>query len=403
MTRSNPDDAPNHQPATDSPEVQAWKRFCRRVEALGERILEDDFPNTPADRVEGIAHLADQVSCWLGWSIPHGDPTAPFFHRSNDLFTQWGGPNQDNVYHHARIDPKRRYRVRGRMHSCEHFVITLRVGFMHMKQWGTRAAVASVDRGIRPGDAFELLFGGDGSAPDWIPIPDDVTTLSLREYYVDWRPEEPAVFTIECLDDLPAPPRPDPQQLAGQLDHALEQVESSMLGWNEYMNEHRANGTDNVFAPQQKLAKGLSDARYAFLFWRLEPDEALLIETDVPRARYWGLQLATLGWFEQVDPIHRITSINQHQAVVGPDGRVRFVLAHADPGVPNWLDTGDHAAGLLTYRWFWPESDPTPSTRVVPFADVRAALPPETPTVDAAARRAEIGARKAHLAWRFRT
>lgn len=48
-----------------SPEVQAWKRFCQRVEALGERILAGDFPNQPADVTEGIAHLAEQVSCWL--------------------------------------------------------------------------------------------------------------------------------------------------------------------------------------------------------------------------------------------------------------------------------------------------------------------------------------------------
>ncbi|HPG24224.1 MAG: hypothetical protein H6748_19780 [Spirochaetaceae bacterium] len=393
-----PDPAPHARP-----EVLAWKRFCQRIEAMGERLLADDFPNAPADTSEGIAHLADQVSCWLGWSLAHSDTTAPFFHRSNDLATQWGGPNQDNAYHHARIDAGRRYRVRGKMHSCEHFVMTMRVGFMHMKEWGTKKAISSVDLGLRPGDDFEILLGGDGSAPGWHAIPPDVTTLSLREYYVDWKPQEPAVFTIECLDEIPTPPRLDGARVAAGLDHALEQVERSMVGWNEYLATHRAKGRDNVFAPQQTVAKGLSDARYAFLFWDLAPDEVLLIETDVPKARYWGLQLATLGWFEQVDPIHRITSINQHQAIPSADGRVRFVLAHTDPGVPNWLDTGDHREGLLTYRWFWPESDPTPTARVLPLAEIADALPGDTPRVDAAARRAEIAARKAHLAWRFRT
>lgn len=386
-----------------TPELAAWKRFCQRMEALGERILEDDFPNEPADQVEGLAHLADQVSCWLGWSIPHGDPDAPFFHRSNDLFTQWGGPNQDNGYHHARVDPKRRYRIRGKMHSCEHFVITMRVGFMHMKEWGTKAALSSVDRGIEAGDDFEILVGGDGTDPDYFVIPEGVTTLSLREYYVDWKPAEPATFTIECLDDLPTPGRPNGDALASQIDHALEQVESSIFGWNDYMKEHRAAGRDNTFADQQKLAKGLSDARYAFLFWDLDPDQALVIETDIPKARYWGLQLATLGWFEPVDAIHRITSINQHQAETSRDGRVRFVLAHTDPGVPNWLDTGEHRDGLLTYRWFWPESDPTPSTQVVSLAKLRGALPPDTRTVSPTERREDIRARKEHLAWRFRT
>ena len=128
-----------------------------------------------------LAHLADQVSCWLGWAIGHSDTTAPFFHRSNDLFTQWGGPNQDNAYHHARIDSSRRYRVRGRMNSCEEFVLTLRAGFMHNPIWGTRATISSHDRGIARGDSFEILLGGDGSDPAWLPIPPEVTTVSLRE------------------------------------------------------------------------------------------------------------------------------------------------------------------------------------------------------------------------------
>jgi hypothetical protein len=169
------------------------------------------------------------------------------------------------------------------------------------------------------------------------------------------------------------------------------------------MKDHRARGVDNAFAEQMAVAKGLSDARYAFLFWNLGPDEALCIETDVPRARYWGLQLATLGWFEPVDPIHRITSINQHQALPSSDGRLRLVLAHEDPGVPNWLDTGGHREGLLTYRWFWPEADPTPSSRVVDFSELASHLPSDTPVVDAPMRQAEIRSRKRHLAWRFRT
>lgn len=390
-----------------SPEVAAWKRFCQRMETLGERILEDDFPNAPEDRVEGIAHLADQVSCWLGWAIPHGNPDAPFFHRSNDLFTQWGGPNQDNAYHHARIDPKRRYRVAGRMNSCEHFVITFRVGFMHMKEWGTKASITSVERGIEPGMEFEILVGGDGSDPDYFPIPEGVTTLSTREYYVDWQAAEPATMTIECLDELPAPGPPDAeqvsQQLADQIDHALDQVESSIFGWNDYLKEHRAKGVDNTFAAQQTVAKGLSDARYAFLFWNLEPDEALIVETDVPDARYWGLQLATMGWFEPVDAIDRITSINQHQAAPSSDGKIRLVLAHSDPGVPNWLDVGSHHSGLLTYRWFWPKSDPTYSTRVVKLDAIRQSLPEDTPLLSLSERQADLRARKQHLAWRFRT
>ena len=383
--------------------IEAWRDFCHRIEALGERILTDEFPNGDADRPEGIAHLADQVSCWLGWVVGHCDPAVPFFHRSNDLVTQWGGPNQDNAYHHARIDPARRYRIRGHMHSCEEFVLTLRAGFMHMETWGTKATVTASERGIRRGDSFELLLGGDGTDPEWIQIPKDVTTASLREYYIDWQREEPAVFTIECLDDVPAPPRPSDERVADQLEHAITQIERSIVQWNAYMKEHRAKGVDNSFALPLKVAKGLGVARYGFLFWSLGPDEVLCIDTDVPDARYWNLQLATMGWYEQVDPVNRITSINQHQALVSDDGRLRVVLAHEDPGVPNWLDTAGYEVGLLTLRWFWPRSDPTPATHVMKREQVADWMPAGTPWVDPAARSREIRTRKQHLAWRFRT
>jgi hypothetical protein len=289
------------------------------------------------------------------------------------------------------------------MHSCEEFALTLRAGFMHMEVWGTKAAITASELGIRRGETFELLLGGDGSNPDWIPIPKEVTTVSLREYYLDWKAEEPAVFTIECLDDVPTPSRPTADAVAAQLTQAITQIERSVVHWNDYLREHRAKGVDNQFALPMKLAKGLGAARYAFCFWSLEPGEALYIETNVPDARYWGLQLATLGWFEQVDPIHRVTSINQHQIRVDTDGRVRVVLAHEDPGVPNWLDTAGRKSGLLTFRWFWPQSDPSPTTRVVKRSELAALLPEGTPVVDAAARRREIRERKEHLAWRFRT
>ncbi|MEZ4334333.1 MAG: hypothetical protein R3F35_21485 [Myxococcota bacterium] len=382
--------------------LDAWRSFCRRIESLGEEVLRPPYPSGPGDGAEAIAHLGEQVACWLAYATGSFDTTAPFFHRSNDLVSQWGGPNQDNLYLHARIDPKRRYRIRGKMHACEEFVITLRVDFMHMPEWGTLATITASERGIGPGDTFEILLGGDGSDPAFFPIPDRVTTCSLRQYYLDWQPEEPAVFTIECLDDVPAPPRIAAADVVARLETALAQTERSVTYWNQYLNEHRAKGVDNAFASPMALKKGLGAARYAFLFYALGPDEALLIETDVPDARYWNLQLATMGWYEQPDPVHRISTINQHQARIDADGRARFVVASRDPGCPNWLDTADHPEGLLTFRWFWPKTDPSPTTKVVPLAQIARHLPPDTARVDAAARGAEIRARMRHLAWRFR-
>jgi hypothetical protein len=384
---------------------EAWQRACERLAALGDRIAGDGFPADPADRVAGVAHLAEQALCWVGWSVFHADPRRPAFQRQNDLITQWGGPNADNVYRHARVEPGRRYRITGRMHACEEVILAVRAGFMHQPTWGTLHEVTLSDLGIGPGDEIDLAVGPGGD----VPLPEGAATVSIREYYFDWRAAEPAVFTISCLDADAGEPsaRLDGGALARRIDDAVTAVEHSIEYWNDYLLARRAEHPANTFAPPLRLTKGLGAARYGFCFWHLGPDEALVVEAPVPEARYWSFQLYELGWFDLVDAADRQSSLNHTQAAADADGRVRIVVAPADPGVANWLDTGGRAAGLLTFRWFWPSSSSaetlTPATRVVPLDGVPAALPPSPSAVTPAERAAALEARRAHLAWRFRT
>lgn len=389
--------------ATSKALADAWSDACRRLEALGPQILGADYPQAPEDQAEGLRHLVEQAVCWLTWSVGHCDPRAPFFQRQNDFFTQWGGPNAENTYRHARVDPLLRYRIRGRMNSCEDFILAIRSGFRHQPKPGTLVEVTASNVGIREGDQFELLLGGSPSDdPHQIDLPDEAIMVSIREYYFDWRALEPATMTIECIDADGPPARVTAGQLVEQLAEAALAVEDSMGYWNRYMRDFRASGTDNTFAPIL-VPQGLDAARYVFCFYDLADDEALVIETDIPDARYWSLQLYTLAWFEAPGVGFRTTSVNHVQAVPSSDGRVRAVLAHRDPGVPNWIDTQDRLEGLVTLRSFWVSSEPEmPQTRVVKFGDIRASLPDDTATVTPAERAAALVARQAHIATRFR-
>lgn len=59
------------------------------------------------------------------------------------------------------------------------------------------------------------------------------------------------------------------------------------------------------------------------------------------------------------------------QTKLEPDGSFRMVLAHRDPGVPNWIDTDGHVRGRLSWRFLLPEERVQPlRTRVVPVADI---------------------------------
>ncbi len=385
-------------------DLERWQSFLQKMNDLGTTITGPDFPHTDADQTEGLRHLALQVVCWLEWSVGHGDPYAPTFQRQNDLVRQWGGPNADNVYRHARVDASLQYRIVGKMHSCSDFILAIRRNFMHMEGSGTIAELTAHDVGIGPGDDFEILLGGEGDEPNRVPLPEGALSVSIREYYFDWQPEEPATFTIERLD-ADEPPGPfTSKALAAGLDEAATHAYRSLTYWNQYMLDARAKQTDNEFGGRHDVPRGLQVAKYAFCFFDLAPDEALIVESDIPESRYWSWHLYNLAWWEALEYASRVTTLNHTQARVSGDGKLRFVVAHRDPGAPNWLDTEARPEGLLTLRWFWPTGDaPAPTTRVVKFDDVTVALPADTPAVDAAARRAEIKTRRDHLAWRFRS
>jgi hypothetical protein len=377
-----------------SEDVVAWREVCERMAALGERLLDAPYPSDPVDRTAGMAHLTEQLMCWLEWSVFHADPRRPFFQRQNDLITQWGGPNADNVYRHARVEPGRRYRIRGQMYSCSDFILAVRRGFMHMPTWGTIFEVTGSDLGLGPGDEIDLVAGDGGQ----IELPDGAVMISIREYYFDWRAEQPALFTIECLDEdaLEPAPRLTEDELAARLREAASAVEISLDYWNTYMLERRTTQPDNTFTAPLKLDKGLDAARYLHCIWDLSPDDALVVDCDVPDARYWSWQLYQMGWFDLVDTVERQTSLNHTEAETNGD-RVQVVVSARDAGVANWLDTGGRRNGLLMLRWFWPRgTNPTPVTRVVPVSDLSGPVAPEQ-------RAAALRRRRQQLAWRFRT
>jgi len=60
---------------------------------------------------------------------------------------------------------------------------------------------------------------------------------------------------------------------------------------------------------------------------------------------------------------------------------LRIVISARDPGVPNWLSTAGYPTGVVQGRWTDCDAQPIPTLRKMKLADVRKALPADTPTV----------------------
>ncbi|MBJ7465351.1 MAG: hypothetical protein JHD38_17085, partial [Mycolicibacterium sp.] len=78
------------------------------------------------------------------------------------------------------------------------------------------------------------------------------------------------------------------------------------------------------------------------------------------------------------------------RTVVDGDDVVRLVIAHADPGVHNWLDTQGFSDGNLTYRNLLSRNTATFRTQLVKHADILDALPRHTVKVDTTERAQQL-------------
>ena len=125
---------------------------------------------------------------------------------------------------------------------------------------------------------------------------------------------------------MSAAPSPTADAMGRTLDDAGHFVEMTTRFWSEWVPQMRENHTPGKLLPAVKFTGGADDIRYGNDMYRLEPGQAIVIEAEPPRARYWNWQLCN-DWFVTMDYANRLNSINHTQAHLDPDGRVRVVIA----------------------------------------------------------------------------
>ena len=107
--------------------------------------------------------------------------------------------------------------------------------------------------------------------------------------------------------------------------------------------------------------------------YALGPDEALVIRGRFPECRFANVVLWN-RFGQTYDYLRRRVSLNRAQTVLEPDGSYRIVVAHADPGVPNWLQTEGRPSGTIYWRFLLAKEDAeTPQARVVKLSEAATA------------------------------
>jgi hypothetical protein len=120
------------------------------------------------------------------------------------------------------------------------------------------------------------------------------------------------------------------------------------------------------------MAFAAFDAAYSMAPYLIGPDEALVITGRWPECVFANVCLWN-RWSQMYDYVNRQVSRNRANTTLEPDGSFRMILAHSDPGLPNWIDTEGRPLGTVFWRFFLPEGDiETPMAEVVKFDDLKA-------------------------------
>ena len=115
----------------------AWRAFCRRLEAIGERLQAPGFADEPRARSEGYRAITRWLAYAMAQEIEAGDPRFPGFVSYQNPWNQLGGPNPDNVYLRANVDPLLSYRVWSRdARGLRQAIFSLHEGDMQLSEYG---------------------------------------------------------------------------------------------------------------------------------------------------------------------------------------------------------------------------------------------------------------------------
>lgn len=229
--------------------------------------------------------------------------------------------------------------------------------------------------------------------------------LLIRDVLGNWA-QGPGSLSIQCVADCP-PANPDitPAGLdSAGISELLNQLSANIIPFNGLSIEDAiASGatlpanTMTSLAPETGFGSGLDTALVSSGHFDLQPDQALIVEVPNIDAGYSGIELLNSMGAALPYTLDQ-TTLNNTQAFADPDGFTYYVVSATNPGVANWLDSGNVTDGDIFAR-FENVTDGASATglgvttQVVPLADVSQYLPSDTPTVSPTQYAADLSER----------
>jgi hypothetical protein len=376
--------------------AQAWSHLQEQLRKAAQAVASDPMSRNRVDLAAGMRHLLVLLTTGIDEVLrfdPH--PVLCVQRTSTDDIVTWGMECPDCIYTRAVLRGGESYRLFGNRGTARY------VGLQTMNGIAATANELVDELDVDADGNFEVVLSPDERPGNWMRIEGDHPTLTVRHFFYDWDTEVASSLHIERLGDA-VDSNGDSLDPAAAVSRQLVALGDFVHDNLAFFLQFGAAAPPNGFLPpiDRTDIGAAAENRPVIGRWELHPDEALIVEVEPPEGIYWSFSIGN-PWWETIHYGRHQSSLNAHQAAVDSDGVVRVVLCERDPGVANWLDTAGHSNGPIILRCVRTETAPTPSTRVVPFDQIHAELPPDTTTVDAEERASILAGRRKAVRERF--
>ena len=345
--------------------VEAWA-FVQKMIGDITNIVAADAENE-RELLEGLGVIS-RVTALCSELTVEADPGLPWFFDMCSPTRLVGGPNPDGQYLLAMIRGDRAYRVTGTRGTTAYLGVQVLAG-TGMTPRRMAAYVSDTDLTLDD-DRFALVFSAtepstaelDGA--QWVQIPEDATSIVVREYIADADTEQFATLHIEPLTTHP------PQTITD--DEAAEQFTAMAWTIMKLTTLHRTIKPELMDQPNTLVTSEAADLGeadttpdnlYMLGTFRLAADESLVLEFEPPDTRYWNVTLENI-WHQCLEPRRRHSSVTNKGVTPDADGMVRIAIGANDFGYGHWLDTGGRHRGFVVFRWLDNPDPPKVSVEV---------------------------------------
>ena len=333
---------------------KAWEDFCDQLKTAGAALVYSRAPRDAFQQTEGIRYLTRLTRAALEAYVEYGDPAFPVLRRMVHETVKLGADNPDNYYMNAQISGQYRYKITGKRNTIDY------IGFFTQNgNYGTTGGMApcgvleNKDLKVNADGSFEIILSQTPGGQNWLKIEPETTILMVRQTYYDRKNEIPAELNIENLDGRSFPDPLTPSRLVEGLQTASLFVAGAPMlfaRWAAGFQKH-TNRLPQFDITISNAAGGDENIIYYHSHWKLDKDEALVIEVLPPDCDTWNFQLNNY-WMESLDYRYFNISINKKSAQYEKDESVKVIVAHENPGHPNWINTCDHHEGTMCWRWY---------------------------------------------------